>query len=258
MNFSKRLKELREENSLSREQLAEQLKLSYSTIAKYESGARNPDTDTLQKIADYFTVTTDWLLGRTDESKPGRITIPKSVGYRLLVLLKIANELKQNKQIQTNDALKKLLDIVGDIEGLSVINKELDYLDLNDYELLKVFGSPDAIYDFEEELGYDLIQKDLLKDGSDYFIYVCGDDSMSPEINDSDRVLVKEITSINECKDKDIVIFRQNDEYLIRRFYKNESNIVLQANNSNFPPIVISRDDFCILGKLSSILIDTE
>ena len=58
-----RLKELREEKGISQRQLQRDLDLSASTITKWKTSAPKPDT--LQKVADYFNVTTDYLTGRT-------------------------------------------------------------------------------------------------------------------------------------------------------------------------------------------------
>ncbi|MCT4563048.1 MAG: helix-turn-helix domain-containing protein [Maledivibacter sp.] len=60
------LKQLRNERKLTQRQLAKLLNLSPSTIAMYETGQRKPDFQILQKIADFFDVSTDYLLGRTD------------------------------------------------------------------------------------------------------------------------------------------------------------------------------------------------
>jgi len=51
---------------MSREELASKVEVSYSTIAKYESGTREPDFSTLDKLSSYFDVDTDYLLGRTE------------------------------------------------------------------------------------------------------------------------------------------------------------------------------------------------
>lgn len=66
MNFGARLKALREEMELSREELAYKLGTSYHSIAKYETNLRSPDKESIAKIADFFDVSTDYLLCRTD------------------------------------------------------------------------------------------------------------------------------------------------------------------------------------------------
>ena len=55
-SFGKKLSELRKQKGLSQEQLATDLNVSQSSISNYESGATKPDTDILQKIAEYFEV----------------------------------------------------------------------------------------------------------------------------------------------------------------------------------------------------------
>ena len=64
--FSEQLSVLRTENNLSRSQLAEQLNVSVRLISYWENGQRECDFDMLIKIADIFSVTTDYLLGRKD------------------------------------------------------------------------------------------------------------------------------------------------------------------------------------------------
>lgn len=63
-----RIKELRQERNLSLRDLASELNIAYSSLGKYERGDQQPSFETLIKIADYFNVTTDYLIGR-DEGK---------------------------------------------------------------------------------------------------------------------------------------------------------------------------------------------
>lgn len=68
--FNKIIKKLRTEKEISQEDLGKILNLSKSTISLYESNKREPDFKTLEMFADFFNVTTDYLLGRTDDSIP--------------------------------------------------------------------------------------------------------------------------------------------------------------------------------------------
>lgn len=63
MNVPERLKMLRENRGLSQEQLADALGVDRTTIVKYETGASKP-TRMLQKLADFYHISTDELLGR--------------------------------------------------------------------------------------------------------------------------------------------------------------------------------------------------
>ena len=61
-----RIKYLRERNNISQIEFAKKIGVSNTVLSRYESGDRKPDYDTLQMIADFFDVSTDYLLGRTD------------------------------------------------------------------------------------------------------------------------------------------------------------------------------------------------
>ena len=63
MTFSERLKNLRKKKKITQEQLAQIINVERSSIGKYESTNTIPSNDTLIKIAKYFNVSTDYLLG---------------------------------------------------------------------------------------------------------------------------------------------------------------------------------------------------
>jgi len=64
--FGDRLKLLRTEKGLIQKDLADLLKVSISTVGMYERNKRDPDTTTLSTLADYFDVSVDYLLDRTE------------------------------------------------------------------------------------------------------------------------------------------------------------------------------------------------
>lgn len=64
-NFASRLKKLRQEKNLRQKDLAVKLDLAQTTIANYEQDTRFPNQKILTKIATYFNVSVDYLLGRT-------------------------------------------------------------------------------------------------------------------------------------------------------------------------------------------------
>lgn len=64
--FNERFRELRKKKGLSQRELANVLHMSNSTVAMYETGKRQPDFESLEKIADFFNVDIDYLLGRKD------------------------------------------------------------------------------------------------------------------------------------------------------------------------------------------------
>ena len=67
--FSARLKELRKSRGLTQEQLAAIIGVERSSVGKYESRPIIPSSEILNKLADYFGVSVDYLLGRADIKK---------------------------------------------------------------------------------------------------------------------------------------------------------------------------------------------
>ncbi len=65
--LGERLKELRESKNWTRKYVAEQLNIDQSTYGKYELNKREPDKETLTSLADFFNVSTDYLLGRENK-----------------------------------------------------------------------------------------------------------------------------------------------------------------------------------------------
>ncbi len=68
--FSTILRALREEKGLSQKELADVLGVSRPAITKYERIERQPDFKTVEQIADFFNVSVDYLLGRTNIRNP--------------------------------------------------------------------------------------------------------------------------------------------------------------------------------------------
>ena len=64
-----RLKEIRKQKNISQLRLAMDLHMSQNTISRYETGEREPGIAELIALADYFDVSLDYLLERTDSPK---------------------------------------------------------------------------------------------------------------------------------------------------------------------------------------------
>lgn len=67
-----KLREIRKSRNISQLKLAMDLNMSQNTISRYETGEREPGINELIKIADYFHVSIDYLLGRTDNPNIAR------------------------------------------------------------------------------------------------------------------------------------------------------------------------------------------
>ena len=68
--FIKNLSILLEESDITQRELAENVEVTEVTISRYLSGERSPRIEIVTKIANFFNVTTDFLLGRTETRNP--------------------------------------------------------------------------------------------------------------------------------------------------------------------------------------------
>ena len=70
MLMTDRLSKLRQQKNMSRKAVAAALQLDQTTYGNYELGKRQPSLDTLDRLADFFDVSIDYLFGRTDDPTP--------------------------------------------------------------------------------------------------------------------------------------------------------------------------------------------
>lgn len=61
--FPSKLKQARKETGFTQEEVAKETRIRQSTIAKYETGALEPDLEKLGILADFYEISLDWLLG---------------------------------------------------------------------------------------------------------------------------------------------------------------------------------------------------
>ncbi|WP_420544255.1 helix-turn-helix domain-containing protein [Tepidanaerobacter acetatoxydans] len=118
-----RIKTLREREGLTQIEFAKILNISNTTLSQYESGQRVPSDEIKTKIADFFGVTIDFLLGRTDTPTPAD-KISESVSDDP-ELAKFWDELKEREDLQllfkqtremSPEDIKKIIRIIKAIE----------------------------------------------------------------------------------------------------------------------------------------------
>ncbi|MHC1750773.1 MAG: helix-turn-helix domain-containing protein [Cellulosilyticaceae bacterium] len=96
--FSERFKQLRTERRLTQDRLAELFFLNKSSISRYESGKQIPEPQTLQKFADFFDVSLDYLMGKSDRDTPCDV-IPKALESDTQ-LIDFWNQMKERESLQ--------------------------------------------------------------------------------------------------------------------------------------------------------------
>ena len=79
--FGSRFKRLRQQHNLTQDAAAKIFHVDKSSISKWENNKNGADNEVIQQIADYFNVSVDYLLGRTEEQKPStsKVNMKKEV-----------------------------------------------------------------------------------------------------------------------------------------------------------------------------------
>ncbi|MFR1708160.1 MAG: helix-turn-helix domain-containing protein [Clostridium sp.] len=116
-----RLKELRKKHGLTQKALADILLIDNSSISKYENDKAIPENELLQRIADFFSVSVDYLLGRSDIPSSTKSTIDN---------LELNSKDKKDIEKIFNSTLESLENQEGLMLSGNPVNEE-------DWELLK-------------------------------------------------------------------------------------------------------------------------
>lgn len=96
MNIGQKLFHLRTSRGVYQKDLADYLDVSVGTISNYENGVHSPDLDTLCRLAEYFHVSTDYLLQLTDNSDSmEELNQPLSQEYTVGKALNVMQELSE-------------------------------------------------------------------------------------------------------------------------------------------------------------------
>ncbi|MDR0293019.1 MAG: helix-turn-helix domain-containing protein [Oscillospiraceae bacterium] len=109
-----RIRELRKEKELTQTQLARMMKVSQGTLSYWERGDFEPDYDALKWMADFFQVSTDYLLCRTDEPSffPARGGAPLHSVY-----LRLARDAQEKRLPE--EAIRKMYELMEQFRELN-------------------------------------------------------------------------------------------------------------------------------------------
>lgn len=119
--LSERIKERRLLLGYNQPELAQIMNISKQTVSNWENGNRTPDAETLSKLSDLFSVSVDFLLGRTDI-----VTLPSINGLQ--------QQLSKKDEKDIEKTLNRTLEMLENQEGL-MLSGEL--IDEDDFELIK-------------------------------------------------------------------------------------------------------------------------
>ena len=150
-----RIKEMRIKNRISQAELGRIVGVERSTICQYESGKRKPDIDSLNKMAEYFNVSVDFLIGRSFE-----MTIPIEKWHSSLQedyakaddFEKVYMEYKYGGVIFECDKLRHSPAFTEEERALGLSDNHPIALSDDDRELIHLFAEA------EERLGKDYVK----------------------------------------------------------------------------------------------------
>lgn len=117
--FGKRLATLRKQKGLSQYELAKRLGFTRGQISNYEQGTRQPDFDTLEKIANFFECSVDYLLGRSNDPRLSADE-DKEVDKKVKELMEIIESMPEEKR---NEMKEKILAYARGLADASKLDK---------------------------------------------------------------------------------------------------------------------------------------
>ncbi len=110
--FAKRITDLRENRNLLQKDIAKIFEVEQATVSNWEKGKRVPDSDMLIKIANFFDVSIDFLLGNDKKTKKYSETEEEIIEKEILKRWLIKSGYMTNFQDLTNEELNKLMDFL--------------------------------------------------------------------------------------------------------------------------------------------------
>jgi transcriptional regulator with XRE-family HTH domain len=205
------------DEGISQDEMAKRLGLSKSTYGSYESGRTEPKLADLLKMADYFKVTTDQLLG-------GDVTIRKPILSKMEVRL-LATTV--NSENENNIEFVPIKAAAGYVQGFG----DLDFI-----ETLPVFQVP------------------FLSKDKKYRVFPIQGDSMLP-LKEGSLVFSEYIEDWKNVKSGTVCIIVTKDEGIVLKKvfnYLNEKNLlVLKSTNERYAPYAVMGEDINELWKFA-------
>ena len=160
--FSNRFKQLKEESGLTLKDLSEKLNISSPNLSYYMNG-REPNYDILIRIADYFHVTIDWLVGRTQTRSSVFESLDKEIKETLIKI--DVNDISEddiaplsiyeNNYLEAQEKLIELMSfyylILHQLESIQKMHPDYDYSAMNDSLTLNFIESLEYQIDILDE-----------------------------------------------------------------------------------------------------------
>ena len=159
-DLASRLRELRKEKGFTQKQMAAEFGLTWRSWQDYEAAKRSPAYSGLNKIADYFKVSTDYLLGRSDD----RLTEEEA---EMMVIVEDINDPLHQYETEYRDLVLKIIILAQNINRMNYNKKKSDEFLSSLETFVREISLEGALPGSEGQFLSRI--SDLLKDISNYF-----------------------------------------------------------------------------------------
>ena len=228
-----RMKELRQERGITMKDAAQQLNLPYTTYVNYEKGTREPNSETLIQIANFFNTSIDYLLGKSNTRIDDRV-------------LDVVNELDLDTLAQAGNIRDALKTQQTNNASASPIPPGFEPLpEMESVPLVGRIACGQPITAEENLEGYVSIPAAWRAT----FTLQCEGDSMEPTIHDGDLVAIRKDVHIENGQ---IAAVRIGDEATLKHLYLHDDYIELRPENPTYASIIRRKEemnDVSIEGK---------
>ncbi|EGL49134.1 helix-turn-helix domain-containing protein [Streptococcus dysgalactiae] len=246
-----RVRELRESQNMTQTELAEMLGMkTYTTVSKWEKNENFPKGKDLKRLAQIFSVTSDYLLGLSDDKFK---KFSKDIASDVSEITSIYTKLETDRQIKVIDFASEQLEqqnqgIVSSI--FDKLTKEDDEEYMTDFAEGVVAAGHGAFQ--EDNLHMEVrLRASKVPENYDTIATVVGD-SMEPLIKNNDLLFI-EVTS--QVDANSIGVFQVNGKNFVKKLKRDYGGAwYLQSLNNNYEEIHLSEnDDIRTIGEVISI-----
>lgn len=259
MTFGKRITQLREEKGYTtRKKFAEILSLPETTLRNYETDAREPGHTFLKQMSDFFNVSTDYLLGLTEEREKVSSQQIKSSEMEYIEKYRFVKRFSPEGAATVDAVLNREYTIATQMKSKDLRIAELENSSSTIIEMPRHSSGNRHVVEYFRDasagggifiLGNEAAARISIPDSgwderTDYVIQVNGR-SMEPDYMDGDNVMVSQRI---ELRHGDVGIFVVNGKAFIKEYGKTE---LISRNNDDSPNIPIHEyDNIVCMGKV--------
>ncbi|HEM3501172.1 helix-turn-helix domain-containing protein [Streptococcus suis] len=231
-----RVRELRESKNMTQTELAEMLDMkTYTTVSKWEKNENFPKGRDLKRLAQIFSVTSDYLLGLSDNRHDKFSKQPSDLAEITSIYRQLDDDRKGNVVVYANKQLAEQENKVVSI--FSKRNDEDDYI--NDY-VQGIVAAGHGTFQ-EDNLNMEVkLLAEKVPDKYDTIAQVVGD-SMQPMIENNDLLFIEVTSSIDM---NSIGIFQINGKNFVKKLKRDYGGSwYLQSLNDSYEEIYLTEDD---------------